>query len=134
MNEDAKLKRDINERKSDQGWEFLQFWQVVGNILCLFQFQADRWTGNMVIDSLVLKERFQSDVNECVKKKDWRKILLLSQKYDLNIRSETLWTFPTEYCLNFLKALFKSFNITNILSIGCGSGLLEFVLRESMGS
>lgn len=87
----------------------------------------------MVIDTLAVRENFQNDVRELVKKKDWRKILLLSQKYGMNVTSETLWTFPTEYCLGYLKALWKSFNITNVLSIGCGSGLLEFLMRESMG-
>jgi hypothetical protein len=87
----------------------------------------------MVIDTLALRENFQKEVRECVKKRDWRKVLLLNQKYGAEVTSETLWTFPTEYCLNYLKALWKSFNITNILSVGCGSGLLEFVLRESMG-
>jgi hypothetical protein len=87
----------------------------------------------MVIDSLALRENFQTDVREYVKKKDWKKILLLSQKYEMSVTSEILWTFPTEYCLNYLKALWKSFNITNILSCGCGSGLLEFILREAIG-
>lgn len=88
----------------------------------------------MLIDALALREKFHDDVRECVKKNDWRKILQLSQKYGIEVTSETLWTFPTEYCLNYLKALWKRFHIVNILSIGCGSGLLEYVLRESIGS
>lgn len=87
----------------------------------------------MVIDTLALRKSFQDEVREHVTKKEWRKVLRLSQKYDMAVTSELLWTFPTEYCLGYLKALWKSFNITNILSIGCGSGLLEFVLHESVG-
>lgn len=87
----------------------------------------------MVIDTLALRENFRNEVREFVTKKDWRNILRLSQKYGINVTSELLWTFPTEYCVGYLKALWKSFNITNILSVGCGSGLLEFVLRESIG-
>ena len=87
----------------------------------------------MVIDTLTLRENFQNDVRECVGKKDWRKILRISQAYGTDLTSEFLWTFPTEYCLKYQKAIWKSFNITNILSIGCGSGLLEFVLHESIG-
>lgn len=87
----------------------------------------------MVVDTLALRESFQNEVREYVKKKDWRKILRSSQKYGIDVTSEVLWTFPTEYCVVYLKALWKSFNITSILSVGCGSGLLEFVLRESIG-
>lgn len=95
-----------------------------------------KWTleeTKMIIDSLTLKENFQNDVRECVKKKDWRKILLLCQKNGLTVTSETLWTFPSEYCLNYLQRLWKSFDITSILSVGCGSGLLEFIMHESIG-
>jgi hypothetical protein len=87
----------------------------------------------MVVDAVALKENFENEVREYAKKKDWRKILLLSQKYSTNVTCEFLWTFPTPTCLNYLKALWKSFHITNILSVGCGSGLLEFVMRESIG-
>lgn len=87
----------------------------------------------MVIDSITLRENFLSDVKELVNKKDWRRIVQLTKKYEIAVTSEFLWTFPTEYCLHYLKALWKSFHITNVLSIGCGSGLLEFVMRESMG-
>lgn len=87
----------------------------------------------MVVDALTLKESFENEVCEYVKKKDWRKVLSLSQKYDTSVTCEFLWTFPTPFCLEFLKALWKSFNITNILSVGCGSGLLEFVIKESIG-
>lgn len=88
----------------------------------------------MLIDTFSLREDFQKDVKEYVTKKDWRRILLLRQKYGMEVTSETLWTFPTEYCLTYLKALCKSFNIKNVLSIGCGSGLLEFVLQVCIGA
>lgn len=87
----------------------------------------------MVFDALALKENFECEVREYVKKRDWRKVLLLSQKYGMNVTCEFLWTFPTPACLEYQKALWKSFNITNILSVGCGSGLLEFVIKESIG-
>lgn len=87
-----------------------------------------------MVDTLAIRENFQNEVREFVTKKDWRKILQLSKKYDISVTSEVLWTFPTEYCLSYLKRVWKSFNITNILSVGCGSGLLEFVIRESIGN
>lgn len=87
----------------------------------------------MVVDTLTLRENFKDDVRECVRKRDWQKVLKLNKKYGNQLTYEFLWTFPTEYCLDYLQKLWKSYNITNILSIGCGYGLLEFVLRESIG-
>lgn len=109
-----------------------KFWQSVA---VSHRFSI-KWTfeeTKMIIDSLALKENFQNDVRECAKKKDWKKIILLCQRNGLTVTSETLWTFPSEYCLNYLKRLWKSFDVTNILSVGCGSGLLEFIIHESIG-
>lgn len=86
----------------------------------------------MIVDKLK-KESFLDAVSKCAEGKDWRKILALSQAYETSVTAQILWAFPTESCLRFLKALFKSFNIRNILSVGCGSGLLEFILQESIG-
>jgi len=87
----------------------------------------------MVVDVLAIKTSFQQELGECAFKKDWQKVLHLSEKYGLDVRSEVLWVFPTELCLNHMRSFLQSFSITNILSVGCGSGLLEFVLRESLG-
>ena len=122
-------------RKREKKWTRSSVRNIlaIGEFFRLIQYQIDFWTSNMVFDTLALREKFQCDVRECVKKKDWRKVLQIRQKYEFDVTSEILWTFPTEYCLNYLKAIWKSFNITNILSVGCGSGLLEFIIKESMG-
>lgn len=99
----------------------------------LFQYQVDFQASKMVIDTQILRENFKDDVRECVKKRDWQKVLKLNQKYGSQLTYEFLWVFPTEFCLNSLKNLMKNYNITNVLSIGCGYGLLEFMLRESIG-
>ncbi|KAG5670502.1 hypothetical protein PVAND_000761 [Polypedilum vanderplanki] len=89
----------------------------------------------MVLEVIELtRENFQNEVQESAVKRDWRKIIKLSQKYGFKISTVLLWAFPTEHCLQELKLTFKKYNITNILSIGCGIGLLEFIIRESVGS
>lgn len=87
----------------------------------------------MVIVDILLREKFYEDLNHSYKKKDWRNVLMLSEKYGTEITSEILWVFPTVDCLKHQEKLLKSFNIRNILSVGCGSGLLEFVFHESLG-
>lgn len=73
----------------------------------------------MVIEALT-KENFQDEVEECVGKKDWKKIIKLSQKYGFETSSLFYWVFPSEYCLEQLKVTFKKFNISLVLSVGCG--------------
>lgn len=89
----------------------------------------------MVLDvaTLLAKENFLSELQACAVKRDWKKILKLSQKYGFEISSIVLWVFPSEYCLEQLKITLKNYKISNILSIGCGIGLLEFIMRESIG-
>lgn len=66
------------------------------------------------------RENFQDEIQECAIKRDWKKILKLAKKYGFEISSLLLWVFPSEYCLEQLKDTLKSFNISSILSIGCG--------------
>lgn len=87
----------------------------------------------MLIDSTVLKENYQNEIQESVRKRDWRKILFSSKKYGFDLTHQFMWCYPTSSCIEFLKVLWKNFDIKNILSIGCGSGLMEFILKEAIG-
>lgn len=76
---------------------------------------------------------FLVEVRRCVKKKNWKQILQLSKKYGPDVTAEYLWVFPTEKCLLSLRSFAKASFIRSVLSIGCGHGLLEFVIKESIG-
>ena len=78
-------------------------------------------------------ENFLNELQESAAKKDWKNILKISKRYGFAISSAALWVYPSEFCLQQLKATLKSFSISNILSVGCGIGLLEFLIRESVG-
>lgn len=78
-------------------------------------------------------ENFLNELQESAAKKDWKNILKISKRYGFAISSIALWVYPSEYCLKQMKTTLKSLNISNILSIGCGIGLLEFIIRESVG-
>lgn len=86
-----------------------------------------------MIDTFAIKENYRNEISEVVKKRDWRKVLSLSKKYGFDITHELMWCYPTIQCTEFLKAQWKKFHIVNIMSVGCGSGLMEFVLREAIG-
>jgi hypothetical protein len=86
----------------------------------------------MVLEIATLTENFITELGEFAFKRDWKKILKLSQKYGFEVSSTMLWVFPSEFCLQQLKVTLKALNISNILSVGCGIGLLEFLIRESV--
>lgn len=62
--------------------------------------------------------------------KNWRKLLQYGESLDLEIKRKVLWVWPTEENLLQIRQLFEHDSITNILSIGCGNGLFEWLLKE----
>jgi hypothetical protein len=73
----------------------------------------------MVLEALLV-ENFQEEIQECASRRDWKKIIKLSQKFGFEISSLMFWVFPSEYCLQQLQITLKNFGISSILSIGCG--------------
>lgn len=88
-----------------------------------------------MIDTLPQRENYRDEINEIARKCDWRKVLDVSKKYGFNITHEFMWCYPTVQCTESLKQLWlQKLNIKTILSVGCGSGLMELILREAIGS
>lgn len=80
----------------------------------------------MVLEAIT-RENFENEIQECAIKRDWKRIIKLAQKYGFEISSLLLWVFPSEYCLQQLKITLKTFNISSILSIGCGKTCAHIV-------
>lgn len=76
---------------------------------------------------------FATTISELFKENEWKKVLEIGKEFSLEIRSKFLWAWPTEQSLDFIKHSMKYFGIKRILSIGCGSGLLEWLLKEKSG-
>ncbi|XP_066249053.1 uncharacterized protein [Euwallacea similis] len=66
---------------------------------------------------------------------DWRSILNLNNEGSLDDfkRRKLLWAWPTEDNLAFLCAFFSRHEITGVMSVGCGCGLLEWIIEEYSG-
>lgn len=75
----------------------------------------------------------EENLIELTKNENWQDILKISQNYELAEKSKFLWAWPTIDCLEFLKIVLMKNNICEILSIGCGSGLLEWIINKSTG-
>lgn len=65
--------------------------------------------------------------------RQWSQILELGKLYPQHEVSRFLWAWPSEKCLRKMNTTFKVLGITKILSIGCGSGLLEWIIQETTG-
>lgn len=63
----------------------------------------------------------------------WEDILNLEPNYPLEEKSKFLWAWPSLSCLYSIKAILQENGISSILSIGCGSGLLEWIINKSTG-
>lgn len=64
---------------------------------------------------------------------DYEGVIEIGANFSTEERSKFLWAWPTVDCLNWMKRLFQENGIENILSIGCGSGLLEWIVSNSSG-
>lgn len=80
---------------------------------------------------LVENKSLEESLTQFVQNNEWQKILQLSESYSLEETSKYLWAWPTEKCIEFIKLILLEYEITNILSIGCGSGLLEYIIQAA---
>lgn len=78
-----------------------------------------------------MEDNFVNSVVTLYKEKDWRSIV---NKYrDYPERNKLLWVFPTEENFVFLRKCLAELGCDRILSVGCGSGLLEWMITEATG-
>lgn len=62
---------------------------------------------------------------------DWRGVIDICATFPINEKSKFLWAWPTVDCLAYLRDHLIANDIRAILSIGCGSGLLEWIIRQA---
>lgn len=76
-------------------------------------------------------EDITNEVIALYKEKNWKDIV---EKYhDHPDRSSLLWVYPTEENFEFLRQSLGDLKCDSILSVGCGSGLLEWMITEATG-
>lgn len=64
--------------------------------------------------------------------KNWRKLLQYGETLNVETKRKLLWLWPTEKNLWQINKLLREHNITNVLSIGCGNGLFEWLLKQAI--
>ncbi|XP_055903378.1 uncharacterized protein LOC129939405 [Eupeodes corollae] len=81
----------------------------------------------------MFKDSFEEQLLVLTQAKDWKAVLELSESLPLDRKSKYLWTWPTGEALENLKSTLHQLGIQKLLSIGCGTGLLEWIIAESIG-
>lgn len=66
--------------------------------------------------------------NGMASEKNWCKLLALGRTLDQQLKRKILWIWPTATDLKNFKKILEQLDIKNVLSIGCGSGLLEWLM------
>ncbi|KAL7726830.1 hypothetical protein ACLKA6_017239 [Drosophila palustris] len=61
-------------------------------------------------------------------KKNWRKLLVLGSTLDNQLKRKLLWIWPTVSDLTKFNQTLHHLGLQTVLSIGCGSGLLEWMI------
>lgn len=72
-----------------------------------------------------------NNVLELYKERNWKAIV--NNYRDHPDRNKLLWVYPTEENFKFIDKCMTLLKCETILSIGCGSGLLEWMIKEATG-
>ncbi|KAJ8931244.1 hypothetical protein NQ314_015863 [Rhamnusium bicolor] len=76
---------------------------------------------------------FLNSVLELYKDNKWKEILNLNEKSDNLNALKILWVWPSEENLYFIRKVLYEQNLDGIISLGCGCGLLEWIINKSTG-
>ncbi|CAH1996995.1 unnamed protein product [Acanthoscelides obtectus] len=76
---------------------------------------------------------FLYEVLELTKEENWKGVLKLNDESDKIEARNLLWVWPSEDNLRFIKDTVSNLNCVGIISIGCGCGLLEWIIEKSTG-
>lgn len=62
---------------------------------------------------------------------DWHGVIEAGKNFSVEEKTKFLWAWPTVECFQWLSTILKNNRIDSILSIGCGSGLLEWLIKKT---
>ncbi|ENN70224.1 uncharacterized protein LOC109545681 [Dendroctonus ponderosae] len=64
---------------------------------------------------------------------DWRKVLRLNETSECKEARKLLWAWPSEDNMLFLKKALEEYGLKGVASMGCGCGLLEWIIQQFTG-
>lgn len=64
---------------------------------------------------------------------DWENILKLNENSNKDTALRILWVWPSIRNLEFIEETIQQNSCNGIISLGCGCGLLEWIIQKSKG-
>lgn len=80
--------------------------------------------------SALENNNFDEQLNNYVENVNLNEIFKLKSLIKIEERSRYLWAWPDNNILKLLKHELQKLSIKRILSVGCGSGLLEWIIQQ----
>lgn len=80
-----------------------------------------------------MEENFINTVLALHKQNRWREVLELNKDSKNEFARKLLWVWPSENNLLFVDENLKKYGCKGVISIGCGCGLLEWLLESALG-
>ncbi|XP_013192849.1 uncharacterized protein LOC106136753 [Amyelois transitella] len=78
-----------------------------------------------------VQDNLVNSIVDLYKDGNWKEIV--DSYHDHPDRNKVLWVFPTEENLKFINQCLLELHCSQILSIGCGCGLLEWIINKFTG-
>lgn len=105
-----------------------------GRVLCkLGQARCIRSSQSMLLlTSAFCTMDIVADIRDLYKDNKWREIV--ARYHDHPERNKVLWVYPSEENFSFVKNCLAELRCDRIVSIGCGSGLLEWMIIQATGN
>ncbi|XP_060516542.1 uncharacterized protein LOC132696025 [Cylas formicarius] len=83
---------------------------------------------------LNMMESILDDIISLHKAKKWEAILKLRNEHCDHLSAlKILWVWPSTTNLTFLKNVMWNYNMKGVISLGCGCGLLEWIIEQATG-
>ncbi|XP_065073311.1 uncharacterized protein LOC135697490 [Ochlerotatus camptorhynchus] len=75
----------------------------------------------------------EHEISECIAAEDWKKVIDLGQTLAFGERVNYLWLWPLQSDFERIGECLQRYGIGRVLSIGCGTGLLEWLITAATG-
>lgn len=86
------------------------------------------------LSNLLMEEEndnFRNAVISLAQENKWREVLELNEDSRSEIARKYLWVWPSEENLKFIRDNVEKNRCTGIVSVGCGCGLLEWLIQKA---
>lgn len=81
-----------------------------------------------------MEDEFINNVISLYEDNKWSDILNLNVNHLSEKAHSLLWVWPSKENLLFIKEVVEKYNLKRITSIGCGSGMFEWLLQQCTGT